>query len=60
MSAISAIRSDKELKMYYEQRVNEGKPKMVVINIIRNKIVSRIFSTVKIGTPYVELNKFAA
>lgn len=60
MSAISAVRSDKELKMYYEQRVNEGKPKMVVINIIRNKIVSRIFSTVKRGTPYVELNKFAA
>jgi len=60
MSAISAIRSDKELKMYYEQRVKEGKPKMVVINIIRNKIVARVFSTVKRGTPYVELNKFTA
>jgi transposase len=60
MSAISAIRCDKELKMYYEQRVQEGKPKMVVINIIRNKIVSRIFSTVKRGTPYVEINQFAA
>lgn len=60
MSAISAIRCDKELKMYYEQRVEEGKPKMVVINIIRNKIVSRIFSTVKRGTPYVELNQFVA
>lgn len=60
MSAISAIRSDKELKMYYEQRVQEGKPKMVVINIIRNKIVARVFSTVKRGTPYVELNKFAS
>jgi len=60
MSAISAIRADKELKMYYEQRVQEGKPKMVVINIIRNKIVARVFSTVKRGTPYVELNKFAA
>jgi hypothetical protein len=30
------------------------------LNIIRNKIVSRIFATVKRGTPYVELGKFAA
>lgn len=60
MSAISAIQSDKELKAYYQKRVEEGKPKMVVINIIRNKIVSRVFSTVKRGTPYVELHKFAA
>lgn len=60
MSAISAIRADKELKTYYEQRVQEGKPKMVVINIIRNKIVARVFAMVKRGTPYVELMKFAA
>lgn len=60
MSAISAIQHDKELKMYYLKRVQEGKPKMVVINIIRNKLVSRIFATVNRGTPYVELNQFAA
>lgn len=60
MSAISAIQHDKELKMYYNKRVEEGKPKMVVINIIRNKLVSRIFATVNRGTPYVELNQFAA
>ncbi len=46
--------------MYNEQRVQEVKPKMVVINIIRNKLDARIFSTVKRGTPYVELNQFAA
>lgn len=60
MSAISAIQADKELKQYYRKRVEEGKPKMLVLNIIRNKIVSRIFATVKRGTPFVELNKFAA
>jgi hypothetical protein len=60
MSAISAIQSDNELKLYFKKRVDEGKPKMVVINIIRNKIVSRIFATVKRGTPYVEMLKFAA
>lgn len=60
MSAISAIQHDMELKLYYQKRVAEGKPKMVALNIIRNKIVSRVFATVKRGTPYVELNKFAA
>lgn len=60
MSAISAIQHDKELKMYYAKRVAEGKPKMLVLNIIRNKLVSRIFATVNRGTPFVELNQFAA
>ena len=60
MSAISAIQHDKELKVYYQKRVEEGKPKMVVLNIIRNKIVSRVFATVNRGTPYVEINKFLA
>ena len=60
MSAISAIQHDSELKSYYQKRVEEGKPKMLVLNIIRNKIVSRVFATVKRGTPYVELNKFSA
>jgi len=60
MSAISAIQHDAELKTYYHKRVGEGKPKMVALNIIRNKIVSRIFATIKRGTPYVELSLFAA
>lgn len=60
MSAISAIQHDKELKSYYAKRVAEGKPKMLVLNIIRNKLVSRIFATVNRGTPFVELNQFIA
>jgi hypothetical protein len=40
--------------------VEEGKPKMVVLNIIRNKIVARIFATVNRGTPFVPLSNFAA
>lgn len=60
MSAISAIQHDKQLKHYYHKRVEEGKPKMVVLNIIRNKLVSRIFATINRGTPYVELNQHAA
>lgn len=60
MSAISAIQHDSELKIYYHKRVEEGKHKMIALNIIRNKIVSRIFATVKRGTPFVELSQFAA
>lgn len=55
MSAISAIQQDEQLKQYYKKRVDEGKPKMVVLNIIRNKLVSRIFVAVNRGTPYQEL-----
>jgi transposase len=60
LSALSAIRCDAELKTYYQKRVEEGKEKMVVLNIIRNKIVSRVFATVKRGTPFVPLSKHAA
>ncbi|MBQ52026.1 MAG: IS110 family transposase, partial [Leeuwenhoekiella sp.] len=34
--------------------------KMATLNIIRNKIVSRIFAVTKRQTPYVETFKFAA
>lgn len=60
MSAISAIQADQELKDYFMKRVKEGKPKMLVLNIIRNKIVSRIFATVKRGTPFVVHDKSVA
>ena len=60
MSAISAIQHDAEQRIYYQKRVSEGKPKMVALDIKINKIISRIFATVKRGTPYVDLNKFAA
>jgi hypothetical protein len=33
---------------------------MSTLNIIRNKLVFRIFAVVKRGTPYVDLSKFAA
>jgi transposase len=60
LAAKSSIRYG-EFKAYYNRRVNElGKNKMSTINIIRNKIVARVFAVVKRGTPYVDLYKFAA
>ncbi len=48
------------MKLYYKKRVKEGKNKMSVINIIRNKVVSRVFAVVKRGTPYVNTLSYAA
>jgi transposase len=60
LSALSAITCDSELKQYYQKRVGEGKSKMSTINIVRNKIIYRVFAVVKRGTPYVPLYKHAA
>ena len=57
----SSIRYKGEFKSYFDRRINElGKSKMSTLNIIRNKIVARIFAVVNRGTPYVDLYKFAA
>lgn len=55
LAASCAIRCDKELKGYYNKRVAEGMKKMSCLNIIRSKIVSRIFAVAKRQTPFVEL-----
>jgi len=52
MAAIFAVRFDPELKLKYEQKVSEGKPKMSVLNIIRAKPIQRIFAVIKRQTVY--------
>lgn len=52
LAAKSAIKSDPELKQYYLNRVAAGKNKMSTINIVRNKILTRMFAVVKRETPY--------
>lgn len=54
----SAIQWDKELAHYYHRKLEEGKHKMLVQTAIKNKIISRVFATVKRGTPYVPLFQF--
>lgn len=61
MAAVAAIRIKGEYKEYYLKRVNElGKNKMSTLNIIRNKLIYRVFAVVNRGTPYVDLYKFCA
>lgn len=59
-SAATALQHDPEMKTYYQRRLKMGKSKMSTLNVIRNKIVSRVFAVAKRNTPYVELMKFAA
>lgn len=60
LSASSAIQTDPELKAYYQRRIENGKSKMSTLNIVRNKILHRIFAVVKRETPYVPLFQHAA
>lgn len=61
MAAMAAIKIRGEYKQYYNKRINElAKNKMSTLNIIRNKIVFRVFAVINRETPYVDLYKFAA
>jgi transposase len=52
LAACCSIRCDREMKTYYQKRVAEGKRKMSCLNIIRSKLVARMFAVVKRQTPY--------
>lgn len=52
MGAIAAIRSNPQLKQYYERKVAEGKNKMLVLNAVRNKLIHIVWAVIKRGTPY--------
>jgi len=52
-AAKTAIQHDKELKAFYERRLAMGKPKKSTINIVRNKIIYRMFAVIKRQTPFI-------
>jgi len=60
LAALSASRTDAELNAYFVKRVQGGKSKMATLNIIRNKVVSRVFAVAMRRTPFVDIAKFAA
>lgn len=60
LAAKSAIRYDPEIRAFFQKRTELGKPKMSTINIVRFKIVGRMFAVVKRQTPYrIRLNEAA-
>ena len=52
--ANAAIQSPNEFSTYYNRKIAEGKPKLVALNGVRNKILSRVFAVVQRGTPYIK------
>ena len=60
MCAMNAIRNNPEMKKYYEKRVEEGKNKISTINVIRNKLLARIYAVINRKTPYVNTMRYAA
>ena len=55
--ARSAIINDPEMKLYYKRKTEEGKEHGTVMNAIKFKLITRVFATVKRGTPYVKMRK---
>jgi transposase len=53
--ASSAIQHDPEMKTYYNRRLAEGKSKRSTLNIIRAKLIARMFAVIKRQTPYQQL-----
>lgn len=49
LAAICAIHTDTEIRTYYQRRLDEGKSRMTVINIVRNKLLARVFAVAKRG-----------
>ncbi|MCF8360485.1 MAG: IS110 family transposase [Prolixibacteraceae bacterium] len=58
--AKNAIQNNYEMKQYYNKRIEQGKSKMSTINVVRNKLLARIFAVIRRQTPYVDLLKYAA
>jgi transposase len=53
MAAISAIQHDVDLKAKYQQKLKQGKAKMCALNIIRAKLIERIFTVINRQSPYI-------
>lgn len=51
-AAKCAINYDKELSAYYHRRLLMGKSKMSTINIVRNKLIYRMFAVIKRQDPF--------
>jgi hypothetical protein len=55
LGARSAIKCGPEIKEYYERKGAEGKPKMIALNALCNKLISRVFVCIII-TVFIKKN----
>jgi transposase len=55
IGAVNTLKNDNEYRRFYDRKIKEGKHHMVVINAIRNKLISRMFAVIHRDSPYVAL-----
>ncbi|HYK46432.1 MAG TPA: IS110 family transposase [Parafilimonas sp.] len=60
MCVLTAIKIDPEIKKYYQNKKQQGKASMLVMNNIRCKLLSRAFAVINRGTPFVSQQTIAA
>lgn len=53
LAAICAVKHDPDLKAKYEQKIKEGKAKMSALNMVRFKLIERVFAVIKRQTVYI-------
>jgi len=52
MGTKSAVKHNKEYRLYYQKKQLEGKPHYLIMNNVANKMLRTIYSVVKNKTPY--------
>lgn len=56
LAAMASVKAKGDIKEYYIRKVQEGKNKMLVLNNVRNKLVSRMFAVINRQSKYVSIN----
>jgi transposase len=59
MAALTAVKVDLQLKLYYERKVGEGKAKMSVLNAVKAKLLYRVMSVVQRKQKYENSANFS-
>lgn len=54
LAARSAVTHDPVYKKYYLRKIDEGKPKMLVLNNVGNKLIKLMCALIKDQKPYIE------
>jgi len=52
MCSCSAVKHNKEYKLYYQQKLMEGKPYFLIMNNIANKLLRTVFSIIESRIPW--------
>lgn len=57
MAALSAKKYDPQIKEHYEGKVNEGKNKLLLLNNICCKLISRAVAVIQRNSPFINTLK---